>query len=108
MSSEDGGVGTTSFSVRRSRPSRAGALRVGSGLVCTVGLVRAFGFTRLTLRLFATVFRVFWAAPRFAAGCLRLGRLAERAVRPVFFACLGVTLRPPLFRLAITSVPSEP
>src|SRR5262245_22574129 len=74
ISSEEGGVGTTSARIRRSRESRAGELRTGTGFV----VFRA----RCFRAFFAdAAFLAFAGAFGFAARRRGLGRLAERAFR---------------------------
>src|SRR5258705_6714067 len=104
MSSDEGGVGTRSSSVRRVRPRRGGALRTSTTVA---GGLR--GARLAALRLAAAFFT--FGARRFVLAARRvlvlearrvlLGRLAERTARLVFFPFFAVPFRAPLFRLAI-------
>src|SRR5260370_22787624 len=105
MSSDEGGVGTRSWRVRRSRASRAGELRTDTNLAGDFRAVR-FGLraTRFGAFFFGATFLAFLAFATtlaFAARRLLLGRLAERRGFRVVFAFFRVVLRPPVFRLAM-------
>jgi hypothetical protein len=83
MSSDEGGVGTTSSSVRRSRASRAGVVRTAAGVAFRAFGFRVFGFGdwRFRARVDAAAFFDLALAFGFAARRRWLGRLAERAER---------------------------
>src|SRR5262245_13621440 len=110
MSSEEGGVGTTSStSFRRSRVRRAGAARTSGAFGGTFRTGR-FLDPALPEVLFAgprevllPAFAFFGFAPAFAFAARRLGlgRLAERVARWLFFPFLGAARRELLFRLAM-------
>jgi hypothetical protein len=120
MFSEDGGVGTVSSSVRRTRSSRgvfpftAEFWRVGSTDRVAEGrrdVVRtAFFTTRARARAAGRGVRDGFAgvrAPRFAAAFF-VGRLAERFAAGRFFVAFAVFARCAALRLAMALVLSEP
>lgn len=109
MSSEEGGVGTTSSRIRRSRARRAGVERSGA-----IVLARGLGAARLARRAFDGVLWAFAGFLGFAllfgfeARRFVLGRLAERTIFLRVLAFLPAGFRPALLGLAMTDAPSEP
>jgi hypothetical protein len=93
MFSDEGGVGTTSLSVRRSRARRGGV--AWAGLTAAVVRLRTGGLAFLRAKGFAIAFLAtsFRVAARLAAGRFETGRLAADLLRAFLTDFCGVRLR---------------